>query len=226
MAIGKVDVINAALLLIGAEKLTATTDATKAARLATSMYDIALREVHDLPIDWRFATARAELAQMSDAPIFGEYDYQYELPAKCRRILAVVDEAGDKTEYEWGREVAVITSGGRDEEYDVFLANQDEAFIKYIRLREDPNKWPGYFIRLVYLTLAILLCEPLKQDKQKKNQLMLMYDDAYNKARTGNGMENADTSDDGVRLDLGNTEIVDAATIEEVSKKYIEIRSS
>ncbi|GAG47792.1 unnamed protein product, partial [marine sediment metagenome] len=148
MSIGKTEVINAGLLLIGATKIIALTDATKARRLASSMFDLVLRGVYDLPINWNFATCRTELSQLSTAPDFG-YDYQYELPVNFRRVIALVDEDGDEVEYKHRREVAIITSGSDEKEYDVFLSNKDEAFIKYIRLREDPNKWPGYFIKLV-----------------------------------------------------------------------------
>lgn len=220
MSISKTDVINAGLLLVGAEKLFLPSDDSKGARLSTAMYEIILRETYDLPINWQFAIARSELAQLSTAPDFG-YDYQYQLPSGCQRVVAVVDEDGDETEYKWRREVAVIASGSREVEYDVFLSNNEEAFIKYIRLREDPNRWPGYFTKLVYLGIAIILCEPLKQDKRKKNQLLMIWEEAYRLARAGNGMENADVSDDNVRLDLGNTDVVDAASVEIEAKRYI-----
>ena len=55
------------------------------------------------------------------------------------------------------------------------LVLQDACcFIKYIRERVNVGVWPAWFGRLVALDLAIVLCEPLKQDKQKKNQLLIM----------------------------------------------------
>lgn len=221
MAVTEIDLINAGLALIGAKKLTSVRDNTKAARLAAAMWEIARNEIFDLPIDWNFATARVELSAFGTDPAFSHYDYQYEIPAACRRILAVVDEDGDEIEYEWRREVHIDTSTEPPREYDVFLTDQDEAFIKYIYLRANCAKWPAYFAKLVYINLAMLLCEPLRQDKQKKNQLLLMYEEAELKAKAANASENVDVDDDNVRRDKGNTQVVDAARVSAVTKKYI-----
>ena len=225
MAISKITIINAAVLLVGAEKLTALTDNRRAARLADSMYELARNEVFDFSIDFKFATARAELSQLSTAPAFGRYDYQYELPSGCRRVIAQIDEGDDGTEYECRRELWVETSGNKEIEHDVLLTNEDEAFIKYIRIRENEAKWPAWFAKLVILNLALYLCEPLKQDKQKKNQIWLMLydpeDGAYKKAKEANGKEDVDVSSNNVRLDKGNTDVVDAASGAEASKKHI-----
>lgn len=221
MAVTQIDLINAGLVLIGAKKLSSVRDNTKAARLAAAMWEIVRNEIFDLPINWNFATTRAELSALATAPAFSEYEYQYELPAACVRILAVVDESGDEIEYPSRRELYVDTSTSPPREYDVFLTNQDEVFIKYIYLRTNVAGWPAYFAKLVYINLAILLCEPLRQDKQKKNQLLLMYEEAEMKAKAANASENVDVDDDNVRLEKGNTRVVDAASREEVTTNRI-----
>lgn len=220
MALSKLAVVNAALMLNGAKKITSLTDNTKSARLANTMYEVARNEMFDLPIDFKFATTRTELSALSTAPACG-YDYQYELPSGCRRVLALVDEDGDKVEYKHRVELLVETSGSQEIERDVLLTDQSEVFIKYIRLRENVAKWPAWFARLVILNLAIYLCEPLKQDKQKKNQLLMMYEDARLKAEEANGLSDADVSDDNVALDKGNQDVIKAASDEETEEKYI-----
>jgi len=218
MAISETNIKNAALALIGAENITSPTDNSREARFTKELYPIAVREIYDYPlIDWSFATARAELSRLSDAPLLGTYDYQYSLPAKCRRIVALCDEDGDEIEYEWRREVYV--SG--NSETDVMLTDQNEAFVKYIRERSDTDKWPAYFAKMVYTRLAILLCAPLKADKQKKQQLLNLWQEAVIDAKTGNGMEGGDVNKDNIPIDKGNTDVVDASTKEEVTKKYI-----
>lgn len=220
MAISKVQVINAALALIGAKKLFATTDEVKSARLASDLYEISQNEIFDMPIDWHFATVRAELSRYGTAPAFG-YEYQYLLPSRFRRIVALVDEDGDLTEYEWRRECCVEITGNDEFEHAVMLTNESEVFIKYIRQITNVNMWPAYFTKLVYINLAILLCEPLKQDKQKKNQILVMFEDARNWAVMSNAMENADVSDDNVNLDKGNQDVINASSKEESEKTYI-----
>jgi hypothetical protein len=220
ISISETNIKNAALALIGADTITSPTDTSKEGKFSKELYPLAVRETFDYPINWAFAESRTELTQLTDAPDFG-YDYQYELPSKCRRVVALVDEDGDEVEYEWRREVYVKISGNREIEYDVFLTAQNEAFIKYIRERSDPNKWPGYFTKMVYTRLAVLMCAPLKAATQKKQQLINLWEEAVIEAKIGNGMESADVNDDSVNLDKGNTDVVDAATKNEVSKKYI-----
>lgn len=223
MAFKKIDVVNLALVLVGAKTLTGLTDASKAARLSNSLWELSSRGIMELPENWKFLTARAELSQ-TDTPAFGEYDYQYPLPTKCLRVIAVVDEDGDDTEYKYRREVYV----GSSTETDVILTNQSECFILYIRERIDVGRWPGWFARLVALDLAIVLCEPLKQDKQKKNQLLaMMTEPAYGwlaKAIQANGLEDMNVSDDNVSLDKGNRSVIEAASAAEITKKYIIVR--
>ena len=105
MALSKLKIINAGLLQVGAAKLSSLDDDTKSARLANDMYELCLLEVFDMAIDWKFAIARKELAQLSDDPAFGTYDHQYVIPAGCRRVLAMCDEDGDTLEYAHSREV-------------------------------------------------------------------------------------------------------------------------
>ena len=40
---------------------------------------------------WNFANKRVELAQLTESPAF-EYDFQFQLPADCLRVLKTDDE--------------------------------------------------------------------------------------------------------------------------------------
>lgn len=223
MAISETDVKNLGLVLVGARKLTSATDASKAGRLTSSLFELSRGGMFSLPVNWKFATTRAELGSTTD-PSFGYYDHQFILPANCVRIVAQVDEDSDKIEYEHRREVYIDSSSN---EHDVILTNQDACFIKYIRLRMNVAVWPVWFARLVALDLAILLCEPLKQDKAKKNQLLMLMtapvDGWLAKAIQANGMEDKDVTSNGVSLDKGNTDVLDAATVR-ITDKYIALR--
>lgn len=222
MATNKTDVKNLALTLVGAKTLTSAADASKAARLTNSLFELSQGGMFALPVDWKFATARAELGSTT-TPEFGQYGYQFVLPAGCVRVIAVVDEDDDAIEYKHRREVYV---SGNDQT-DVVLTHLSTCFIKYILLRENVGKWPAWFARLVALDLAILLCEPLKQDKAKKNQLLQIMADPVNgwlaKAIQANGREDMDVSAGSVSLDKGNTDVLDVA-IEDVTRKYIILR--
>lgn len=218
--IAKIDIINMALLLIGAEKINAITDATKSARLAGSVYNVVVNETFELPIKWKFATTRAELTAYSTDPISG-YDHQYELPSGFVRVVALIDEGGDDVEYAWTRELFVAISGENETEYNMLLTNEDQVFIKYIRMREDVSKWPASFVRLVCIGIAILLSEPLKQKTAQKNQLLQMFERAYLTAKVSDGMNDVNVNSNGVNVENGNNDILDVLANEELDEKYI-----
>lgn len=224
MAFKKIDVVNLAMVLVGAKVLTGLTDASKAARLSNSLYELSSRGMMELPENWKFLTARAELGQNSNEPISGVYSYQYNIPPKCLRVIANHDADDDKIEFPYKREVYVSGSA----ETDVILTNQDTCFIRYIRERVDVARWPAWFARIVALDLAIVLCEPLKQDKPKKNQLLaMMTEPAYGwlaKAIQANGLEDVDVDDNNVSLDKGNNDVINAAGVTEVIRRYIQTR--
>ncbi len=223
MAIKEIDIKNLALTLVGAKKLTTASDASKAGRLTSSLFELSRGGMFALPVNWKFATTRAELGATTD-PAFGYYDHQFILPADCVRVIAQVDEDSDKIEYEHRREVFIDTSNNK---HEVILTNQDDCFIKYICLRVNVGKWPAYFARLVALDLAILLCEPLKQDKAKKNQLLVLMtasvDGWLAKAIQANGMEDKDVTRNMTSIDKGNTDVLDAA-LGKIVDKYLIVR--
>ena len=208
--ISETDVKNAALAVIGSLATTGTDD-TKRRQFADSLYPFARNECFDLRVDWRVFTARALLAPYVDSPLHGSYACQFILPSKARRIHRVQESTDDDTEYEFRREVLVVTSGSREIEHDVILANVSSAYVVYTRLRTDPNKWPAYFTHLVYMRLAVLLCEPMKQDKTKQRQILGMYQNAYTEARAGNGSEDKDTTDRNTNWEKGNQDVINAA---------------
>jgi len=220
MAISKIDIINAALLLIGAKKLFSLTDDTKAAELANAMYELARNEIYNLPVNWKFATTRTKLSEYDIEPISG-YEHQYELPSGFVRIISTIDDAGDDIEYSYRRELYVRVVGEQENEIDMLLTNEDEVFIKYLRIREDVSKWPTYFTKLVYTNLAVILCEPLKQKASKQNQLLLMLEDAYKLAREADGMDDSDSDDNNNRFDKGNNDILNVVINEEIDNNYI-----
>ncbi len=94
-SLSKTGVVNAALLLIGAKKISSVSSSgTKSARLANTVFDHCRDLTFEMAINWEFATARAELAALSNDPISG-YDHQYPIPPDTARIQAMIDEDGD-----------------------------------------------------------------------------------------------------------------------------------
>ena len=204
----KLDNINAALILIGAKTLMSLTTPVKSQRLANQMYDMMVDELLDKQVEWRFATARAELTALATNPSFG-YDFQYPLPANCRRVIAMVDDLGDEIEFEFKREVFVDSAGAQ---FDVILTNETTVRVKYIVRRTDESKHPAWFNNAVYVRLARMLFQPIKEDTTLFRKIQFMWDEAWNDALAGNAAEEVTTDGTGRELDDGNTDVADAAT--------------
>ena len=89
MATSVVQIVNNALIKIGASAILTLTENSEAARAANLIYE----QVRDASIRdhvWNFAIRRVELAQNSTAPAF-EFSYQYNLPSDCLRVLRMED---------------------------------------------------------------------------------------------------------------------------------------
>ena len=213
MAISETSITNASLALIGAKSITSLSDNTPAARWAKMMFEMARGTCFGLPVKWKFAKTRTELTKLSTDPAFGSYDHQYQLPPKCVRIADTVDEDDDDLEYAWDREFVVIRDGGKEQEYDVMLCSEDEVYIHYIRLRTDPGVWPMWFVKLVYIELAILISGPIKQH-ENKDRLKQLWEIAYERALSANGMEGVVLGKySNAARDKGNNDVIDATGI-------------
>lgn len=216
----KINMVNAALLLVGAKKIGSMSDNTKSARLATTIYDQCESEVESLPINFKFMQARAELSRLTDAPIFGPYDYQYALPDSCVRITAHCDETGRKKEFAFEREVYI--SG--DEQTDVILTNEETVYVKYMAKRTNPALYPGWYAKLIITKIALYLAEPMKQRTEIYNKLKFIWEEALSHAEDANAMESADVNWNNERLDEGNNDLINAANGgDDVTVREIEV---
>jgi len=207
MALDKLKIINAGLLQVGAAKLSSLDDDTKSARLASDMYEFCLLEVFDMNVDWKFAIARKELAQLSDDPAFGTYDHQYVIPAGCRRVLSMCDEDGDKLEYAHKREVYVDNANNQT---DVILTSEDTVYIKFIILRTNEASYPAWFAKLISDKISMMLAEPMKQRTEIYNKLRFIWDMDLDAAKSGNGAWGGDDVVNGKNINLGNNDVLDA----------------
>ena len=136
MAISKITIINTALIMVGEKTISSPTDNSKAAKLANQLYDLCVEESFDLPDNWKFATSRKELSELATTPAIGTFDHQYILPSEQRRVIALVALTSDDFEFRWRKEFVRINN----DDFDVILTNEVNAYVKYIVLREDPAK--------------------------------------------------------------------------------------
>jgi hypothetical protein len=220
--IAKIDVVNLAVLLTGAEKITSLSGNSKAVKLYNSLFELSYRGMLELPVEWGFARTWATLSETT-SPTLTQFDYRYLLPSDCLRVYAVIDEYDNDMEVTYRREN--YKEGANL--YATILTDEDECHIRYLRDIDNVAYWPGWFCRLVGIDLAILMCEPLKQDKQKKNQLMNMMVEpslgALPRAIAANALEDMETVDNKA-LKRGNTDVLDASIAQEATQTYIVTR--
>lgn len=84
----KLDIFNLALLRLGAPPTLDPDENAKRTIALNNCYEL----VRDLVLrdhPWNFATRRAPLSLLAEAPAFG-YSYKYQLPDDCLRVLGLV----------------------------------------------------------------------------------------------------------------------------------------
>ena len=84
-----VSVCNEALLLLGDKTISSLSDTSTEGKICNAMYDSCRQDLlRKHP--WNFAIERVSLAALGAAPEF-RYDYQYQAPSDCLRLLTVHD---------------------------------------------------------------------------------------------------------------------------------------
>ncbi len=218
MGIDKTTIINLALLVGGSKKIFAPSDNTKAARLASTVYDFATGLTFEMR-DWKWCNARSEsLPQLTDPPT--GFDHQYgPLPDNLIRTTSMIDEDGgilaDGNEVEFTYEEGLLIEKGDATAITKTLqtnVDASEVFIKYIVLIEDPAKYPFWFAQLIALNIALYINESLKQHTPHFNKVTKMMETAMVIAEERDGMANVRT-DPRTRksVNKGNNSLVDAA---------------
>lgn len=172
-----VTIVNAALIRLGETTVTALSDDTKPARLASAIY-ADLRDAVTRAHPWNFALARAELTANASAPTWG-YANAYDLPGDpdhCLRVLAV--EGEDEQAGRW-------TVEGRQ-----ILSNLSSPIrIVYLRRISDPAETDPLFREALSARLARELAEPLGKSTSLQQAMAELYEAKLREARSADGQE-------------------------------------
>ena len=154
-----VEICNAALAKIGSRRITSLEDESSEGRICKALYAITRDEMLE-EFDWRFATARLELAADVDEPI-SDWGYQYTLPTTVMRVLRVDDGSSDYT-IDWeveGRKV---------------MAGITPIYVLAVQRVDDPTQFPSLFASALAFRLAAEICTPLTENEQKTQRLLQM----------------------------------------------------
>tara|TARA_X000000368_G_C23008302_1_gene702291 strand:+ start:714 stop:1301 length:588 start_codon:yes stop_codon:yes gene_type:complete len=158
-----------ALILIGADAITAFDDGSTEATIATNMYEDVCRTALT-NTRWRFATNQATLNLLSSAPT-GRYDRAYQIPSDSLMIHAVTvnDNVIDYQTY--GDKIYADTS-------------TTDSLIADYTFRVGEDKFPSYFILALEYSLASVFATSIARDANLANLMTNAASNAMAKARS------------------------------------------
>jgi hypothetical protein len=154
MSTPKVELVNQALRLIGAEAITSFDEQTDLAATCSSLFDDTVRALL-AAYPWRFTLVKAQLSRLTDAPP-NEWTYQHALMPDQLVLRQLFPSA---------------TVGARPvADYEVFGArvysDQPELWADY-QVERDPAVWPPYFRNLARHALAAVLAIPVAESAER-----------------------------------------------------------
>lgn len=163
MASSSTEICNEALARLGEASISSIDDNSVAARACKLHYE-PVRDKLLRSHRWNFATTRAVLSQLSPAPLFG-WDYQYQIPADCLRVLDINDTAdGDVITDEW------VVEGTK------ILSNADTINLVYIARIETVGLFDDLFADALSCKLAVRLSESVRGTTGKTAELLEIYE--------------------------------------------------
>ncbi len=182
----RVNVINGALIKLGAATIASPADESEQARKAALVFDdLARAEIRKQA--WSFAMARVALAANVAAPV-SYFPTAYALPTDFLRLV----QYGDYWVYDMQVTTDPITP---IENYSIEggeLLSQDTGalYIRYLRdLSGNISLWDATFVEAFKVRLAMELAPTLTKNRIKKQDLAVEYKDAIREAKRCNAIE-------------------------------------
>lgn len=152
----RIEVINMALGLLGAQPAASPDDGSVGANLALRFYDTVRDSVLSAS-NWGFALVRAELAKLGTVPAFG-YRYAYSLPPDFLRAVSLSENAAG---YDWD-----IQSGCLLIDLD---SDSAPLLLLYLARVTDESLFPPDFALALSAKLASVMAPSLLSSGQGAN---------------------------------------------------------
>jgi hypothetical protein len=170
MSISVASVCNIALVECGADRISSIDESKHSAIVCKAVFE-ALRNEVLRSHPWNFAVKRATLSPSATTPDWG-YDYQFDIPSDCLRVLNMDDET-----IIWEREGTVI------------LSDEATLNVRYIYLVDDPSLWDSMFATCLGLRLGSAIAYALTQSSTLADALLKRYTMLLPLARSMDGAE-------------------------------------
>lgn len=185
--VGKVDIGNLALQMLGAAPIVSFSDSSNNARQINLCYQATVYK--ELRIHrWKFAILRANLPALATPPVNGIYGLAYQLPPDNLRVLNVGDQdpGQDISDYRF-RTVAEYSI-----ENGLILTNYAAPLaIRYVTNSIGEGDWDPSFVDAVAARIAWRICESITQSVEKRKLAMTEYQTAIKEAIRANALESA-----------------------------------
>lgn len=187
----KIEIINFALRLLRQSPIVDIDDQNERARAANDMYEIT-RLTAFSTCDWHCLRRRAKLTKSAETPDFG-FKYQYLLPSKCIRVVAVQDlRSGFFIPYQGGMFPDDMPhSGTYTVEGNFLLSNEEECNILYIENEQDTTKYDAQLVNILAYLLAMNLAIPLTADNSLTSAIENKYSYFLKTAKAKNALDTA-----------------------------------
>lgn len=182
----EVDIVNRALVKLGADRITALSDNTKNAREANAIFDL-VRDAELRKNIWRFSIVRAQIDFDAGAPTpaYG-YAYSYEKPSSMLRLIQVGDyyPGGEIVDYVDGETAPYAVEG------DYILSDEGNGiYVRYVAQITDTTKYDSLFVEAFACKLAMELAEAITASDSKRDRATREYQMAVMEAIRTNAVE-------------------------------------
>lgn len=165
------DICNVAISALGGTRIQSFGDDSNEARLC-KVYFPFLRDALLADHKWNFAMTRVyKQANLTESPKFG-WNYAYQLPDNCLRVLDVEDE-----DTQW-----VV-------EQDQLLYDFTEVSYRYLFRQSDVSKWSAGFALAMAKGLEALFAVPLTGRGERQQQAWTDFKQVYQLAKGVDGQE-------------------------------------
>ena len=178
MSLNQIDLINRALIKIGAAPIQNLNDPQSQAKIAKLLYGTCMDSLLS-SYQWSFATAQQPLIRLIGRPIT-DYQFAYQLPKDFLRVLSAGNS--DKSS---GLEYRILEKR--------LHCDSDHVILTYVFRPAEVN-FPPYFYQALIARLAAEFCLPIVESVSRMEALMKLADFEYRQARQIDAMQDTSSS--------------------------------
>lgn len=180
----QVEIVNRAIIKLGGETITSLADNKKSARVFSSLWDT-VRKAELSRTYWNFATQRASLPALADAPDWG-FAYAYQLPTDYLKLMQVNDifVAPGLADYRQYDDSPYAIEG-----QSIFTDFGAPLKIRYVKDITDTGLFHDLFVEALASKLAYEACYSVTQSREGQRQASDDYNKALKEARLSNAVE-------------------------------------